>query len=489
VSSTFGALNVAASGLAAAQRALDVTGQNVANANTDGYSRQRVEFRSIGASSVPAIWSTSSGIGDGVNADDVTRVRDAFLESRAQVEHSANAQLTAADAAYTQVQQAFREPGDTGLQSQLTGMWNAWHDVASSKGATAQNTALLATTQTLVDGLHSTAASLDAQWNQSASSLQSLVADVNGTAANIAQLNHAISQATAAGQSPNELLDKRDALVLGLSDQIGATSQTRPDGTVDVSVGGVTLVSGTNVNKLAVAGSPDPAHAQDAVPATTDPAYLVSGRPRIVSVVGNAVVSAGGTAAGQLTAMTSIIPSYHAQLDAIASALAAAVNGQQTQGYDNHGDPGAALLGPSAGTQVTAANISLLTTDPAKIAASKLGPTTGPGGTTVPAADGSNADAIGQLGSGNGSVDATYRAMITQLGVQAASTSRNLDIQTTVTSTVDADREGVSGVSTDEEMTNMLQYQNSYSASARMVSAIDQMMDTLINHMGLVGNV
>ena len=485
MSSTFGALNRSSSGLAAAQRALDVTGQNVANANTVGYSRQRVDFTSVGGSTVPAVFSTSDAVGDGVNADAVTRVRDAFLESRAQVEHGKSAQLTAEDDTYTSLQQAFREPGDTGLQAQLTDMWSAWHDVASSKGATAASSALLETTQTLVDGLNSTAAVLDGQWTETLSDLQSLVSGVNAAATNIAQLNKAISQATASGQSTNELLDQRDTLVLQLSEQIGATSQTRDDGTVDVAVGGVSLVHGSTTTALSVAGSGDPADDR-ATPATSDPAYLVTGRPRIVTSVGGTAVAAGGTAGGQLNALTTIIPGYHDQLDVLAGSLATAINGQQAEGFDTSGTAGADLLGTATGTgTVTAASIRLLTKDPAKLAASSVGKDSAGNA----ASDGGNADAMGQLGSGATSVDTAYRAMITTLGVQAATVSRNLEIQSTVTTTVDTDRESVSGVSTDEEMANMLQFQNTYSASARMISAIDQALDTLINHMGLVGNV
>ena len=130
--STFSGLNAATTALWAQRRALDVTGQNIANVNTEGYSRQRVDLQAIGGSVVPAFYSTSPGIGAGVSADDVTRIRDAFLEGRGHTEHANSARLTAETDAYELVEQAFREPGDTGIQSLLSDMWNGWQDVANN---------------------------------------------------------------------------------------------------------------------------------------------------------------------------------------------------------------------------------------------------------------------------------------------------------------------------------------------------------------------
>ena len=159
--STFSGLNTAASALYAAQRAIDVTGQNVANVNTDGYSRQRVNLQSIGAAAVPAVWSTSNQVGQGVNSDSVIRIRDAFLESQAQMQHAATANLTVQSATLTSVEQSFQEPGTTGLQSMMTAMWSGWSDIANhptDPGARAQ---LLQRTQSVVSGLHSVSGSLN----------------------------------------------------------------------------------------------------------------------------------------------------------------------------------------------------------------------------------------------------------------------------------------------------------------------------------------
>ena len=130
--STFSGLNTATTSLWAQRRAMDVTGQNIANVNTEGYSRQRVDLKAIGGSVVPAFYSTSPGIGAGGSADDVTRIRDAILEGRGHTEHANSAQLIAETEAYELVEQSFREPGETGIQSLLSDMWKGWLDVANN---------------------------------------------------------------------------------------------------------------------------------------------------------------------------------------------------------------------------------------------------------------------------------------------------------------------------------------------------------------------
>ena len=177
--STFSALNTASLALYAQQRAIDVTGQNIANVNTDGYSRQRVDMQSIGGSTVPAIWSLSSQVGQGVNADQVTRIRDAFLEARAQTEHASTASLTVQNDTLAQIEQSFQEPGSTGIQSMLTNVWAGWSDIHNNPTDPGARSQLLQRTQTLVAGLHTVAASLDGQWTNTQDSLDTLVTDVN----------------------------------------------------------------------------------------------------------------------------------------------------------------------------------------------------------------------------------------------------------------------------------------------------------------------
>lgn len=463
--STFSSLNAASTALWAQRRGLDVTGQNIANVNTEGYSRQRAELQSIGGSVVPAFYSTSPAIGSGVSAEDVQRIRDSFLEGRGHTEHARNARLAVEADTLGRVQTAFREPGDTGIQSLLADVWDGWEDVANQPDTNAARAQVMQRMETLVGGIQFSNASLEAEWTQTRENLDVLVKDVNAAAASISQLNEAIRGASLTGLPANELKDKRDVLVMKLADQVGATVRPGQHGMLDVVVGGMTLVAGSSASALAVAGLREPDLATGA------------NQPRIVTAVGGHAVGVDGTAGGQLTALTAIIPKFRTELDKVAASLAQALNSGQAAGFDLTGVQGTPVLGP-AGT-VTARNIELLFTDPRRLAASGIG-----GSANF---DNSNADAIGKLRDAPAGVDATYRSMIVELGVQAAVTMRNSGIQSVISTQVDAAREAVAGVNLDEEMTIMLSFQHAYSAASRLVTAIDEALDTLINRTGLVG--
>jgi flagellar hook-associated protein FlgK len=464
--STFSGLNAATTSLWAQRRAIDVTGQNIANVNTEGYSRQRAEMQAMGGSAVPAFYSTSTGIGAGVNADKVIRIRDAFLEGRGHTETANSARLTAVNETFELVEQAFREPGDTGIQSLMADMWAGWGDVANHPEDPAARGQVIQRLNTLVGGIQFSQAQMGAQWDQTRENLGVLVDDVNASAETVATLNQAIQRALQSEMPANDLMDQRDLLVTKLAEQIGATVRPGEFGVVDVMVGGISLVAGPTATKFAVTGSIDP----DTV--TADP-------PRIVTAGSGYAVRPGGRAEGQLTALNDIIPGYRGKLDGVAADLAASINGLHTTGaFDAAGNPGTELLGPVPGP-VTAKNLTVLITDPSLIAASSV-----PGAANT---DNGVAKAIANLRQSTTGTDAQYRSMIVELGVQAAVADRNLGIQHVITAQVDAARESVAGVNIDEEMTNMLAYQHAYSAAGRLVTTIDEMLDVLINRMGIVG--
>jgi flagellar hook-associated protein 1 len=470
VTGTFGGLNTARTALWANQRGLDVTGQNIANVNTAGYSRQRVELQSLGGTAVPAIHSTYDNVGEGVSAEKVTRVRDAFLEARGQLEHATTASLTVADDTLAAIEDAFREPGKTGIQAQLSEMWAAWGDVHNNSTDPGARSQVLQRTETLVAGIRTTRATLDEQWSQNFDSLDTLVEDVNATALAVADLNDSIRRATQAGLPSNVLADKRDLLVMKLADQVGAVARPAEDGQVTVAVGGATLVSGGTTLKLAVLGSNDPDDL------ATDP-------PRIVTAPGGGLVRPGGTADGQLTAMTATIPSYRNAIDSVARQLATQLNTAHGAGYDQYGTAGEPLLGNGTSTlpvdpaTITAENLTLRVSDPKKLAAAALSPTAAGGS---PSADNGNADALYQLSLSATGTDTTYRQMIVSLGVEAATATNRLTTQSVIGAQVDASRESVAGVNLDEEMTNLLQFQHGYAAAGQLVSTINSMLDTLM---------
>ena len=473
--STFSGLNTATTALWAQQRGLDVTGQNIANVNTAGYTRQRVEMQSIGGNAVPASYAISNQVGQGVDADKVIRIRDAFLEGRAQLEGAATAELTARDAALGQIEQAFREPGTTGISAKLTAVFKAWSDVSNHPLEDGARTAVLQNTATLVAELKTTDATLEKQWVQTRDSLDVLAAEVNSKTSQIAELNTAIKRATQAGLPVNELADKRDVLVQDLAAAVGATSSPAADGQVNVSVSGAMIVAGGATLSISAVG-------------TTDPTDAAPGNPQFRTSPGDVALAVGGTAGGQLTALTVTIPGYRKALDGVAVTLAKEFNTAHMAGFDRAGVAGGEMFDDGSGTvpvdtsatsTITAANLRLKITDISKLAAATVG--------GVQTSDGRNAAAISNLKDSTTGAVVGYRKLIVALGVEASVATSSLQTQTVISSQVDASRESVSGVNLDEEMTNMLQFQHAYSAAARMITTIDETLDVLINRTGRVG--
>jgi flagellar hook-associated protein 1 FlgK len=460
----FGTIGTALSALQAERKALEVTGQNIANANTAGYTRQRAVMTAVGGSVIPAMYSKSDGVGAGVNLSDVQRLQDAFLEQRANTENGTLNNLQSMQGTLSDIENSFGEPGDGGLQALLSSYWNGWDDVANNPGDSAARTALIGTAQSLATGLNVAAGSLSSQWKSSSESLQTIVNNVNGTAANIASLNKAIVAATSAGNHPNDLMDQRDLLIRQLSTQIGATTRVNSDGSTDVFVGGSALVSGSLSRQLTVSG----ATAIDQ--ASSNPVSLSW------ADTGQVVNTASGQVGGLLNALNSTLPSYASQLDAVAAQLVTSVNAQQGAGYDLNGAAGGPFFDPA---KTTAASITVVLTDPDGVAASSNPPTLDADGNPVVSLDGSNAQKFANF-SGTGA-DALYRQMIVKLGSESQSAQQKVTTQQSVVQQIQQSRDSAAGVDLDEEQTNLITYQQAYNAAAKFLSVIDSVLDTLIN--------
>jgi len=452
--SGFSALNVGSQALNAAQRALDVTGQNVSNVNTDGYSRQRVQQTSRGASVIPALWSRSNASAGGVDVTGTQRIRDGFLEARAQQEHATYAGLTSLSGTYTDLESTFGEPSQTGLQAQMTSFWNSWQDLSNSPSDAGPASLVLEQAKTVAGTVNGFATQLTQQWAATRDQIDSTVADVNSLTAEVARLNGAIRSATLNGGAPNELSDQRDVLVLRIAEATGAVATPGDNGVVNLTLAGRTLVSVISSEKLQAQGPTS----YPSAPGTVSITWAATGQPATI---------ASGTLDGQLTALNVTIPGAMTGLDAVAAKLVTTVNSQQASGFDRAGNSGAAVF---SGT--TAATLAVVMTDPAGVAASSAKP---------PVLNGDNAITMSAHASDTTGPDAAYRDMMVQLGVQSQSIQRQTETQQAVSGRVDDARLSVSGVSIDEEMTNLLAFQHAYSAAAKYISTIDATLDTLIS--------
>jgi flagellar hook-associated protein 1 len=455
--SGFSSLNVGSQALYAAQRALDVTGQNVSNVNTEGYSRQRVQQTSRGASIIPAMWSRSDAVAGGVDITGTQRIRDGFLEARAQQEHATYAGLSAMSGTYTDLESTFGEPRETGLQAQMTSFWNSWQDVANSPGDAGPASLVLEQAKTVAGTVNGFAEQLTAQWAATRDQVDSTVGEVNSLTAQVASLNGAIRSAILNGGAPNELSDQRDVLVLRVAEATGAVATAGDNGVVDLTLAGRTLVSGIRSEQIQAQGPTSYPSALGTVSFT----WAATGQPAAI---------VNGTLQGQLTALNATIPTAMADLDKVAASLVATVNTQQASGFDRAGNAGTPIF-----TGATAATLTVVLTDPAGLAASSQAP---------PVLNGDNASTMSAHAGDPTGPDTAYRDMMVQLGVQSQTIHQRAETQQAVSGRVDDARESVSGVSIDEEMTNLLAFQHAYSAAAQYISAINGTLDTLIHMTG-----
>ena len=440
--STWAGISTALSSLRTQRVAIDVAGQNIANVNTPGYVRQRVDM--------------TAGIG--VNVSAISRLHNGILGDRSRTESAQLQNLSIASNVVNDVEGVFPEPTTYGFQEKLDALWSSFSNVARDPNNAAARVQVLSQANAAADWLNNAATELEDITANYSSALANLVTTVNGYAKELSELNVAVSQSVENTQAANALLDRRGYVADQLAQLVGGSYHTNDSNQLSVTLGGGTLAGPSTYATLQVASAGGVTSLQWAGDSTT------------------ATVTSGA-ANGYLTAVNTTVDSWMTTLDSVASALTTTVNAVQTTGFDRDGNAGANLF---SGT--TAATISVALTDGADIAASAIAPSGG-----VASLDGSKADAMAALGTAANGPDELYQELVVSLGFaiqaadQAAATQESL--ASSITSQIDTE----SGVSIDEEMANLIAYQRAYEAAARVLTAIDAVLETLINRTGVVG--
>lgn len=472
--STFGALNTAYRGLTAAQQAMNLAGQNIDNAGTDGYTRQRIEQSAIGPLARTGLSAPAVQVGQGVSVDGIARLGSVVLDTAVRSTASAAGYTAQRSAAYQGIEAALQEPGSQGISAQLGAFWSSWQDVANQPGEPAPASALIQNGKELAAKLSTGYSTLSSQWSSTRADTQGMVTSLNDAAAQVANLNKTIRATLAAGGSANELIDSRNKLTETIASLAGGTVHEQADGTATVYLGGNAIVTGDTARTVAFTGAQS--MSDTASPA---PGLVWADRP------GLAVNLDGGKIAGNLSVLAPADPNgtggaiaeAAARYNSFATGLAQAVNMVHEQGQTGNGTTGLDFfkLDP---TLPAAQGLGVIPADATGIAA-------GAGGSG--AYDGSNADAIAQISTRTNSPDSQWHDFVTTTGstTQAAVQQENLT-DTAATTAKTAQTSGAS-VSLDEENVNLLAGQHAYQAAARVMSAIDQALDTLINHTGTVG--
>lgn len=468
MSSTFGGLNTAYRGLAAATAGLNVTGQNVANAGTAGYTRQRLDVSAAPAPARVGLGAlTASGAGQGVNVDAVSRAADEMLDTRVR-STAANAGYTVARAeTLLNIEAIMAEPGDRGVSARLDSFYAAWQDVANNPAEAAPSGVLLQESAALASQLRDSYGALEEAYTRGYTNLTSMAATLNSAASEVAELNGAIRSTLASGGSANELMDRRSQLAGQIASLAGGSVRDSGNGMVEVLVGGNALVSGERAYRLTAEGS------RTLDGAAANPARL-EWEGRSIRTVALSSGEAAGTisvltpanAAGSGGAIAEAAASYNAFTDQLVNT----VNTIHRSGQSGDGRTGLDFFTVTPGVP-SARGLGVIT-NPADIASR----TPGTGGH-----NGSTADSIAQLRVGTGTAAQTWRSFVTRVGADsAAALSSGLQAEAMA---ANASAQQISGasVSLDEESMNLISYQHAYQANARVMSAIDEMLETLIN--------
>lgn len=503
MSSTFGSLNIAKSGLQYQQIAIDTANNNIANVNTDGYVRRRAVAAEVGGPGQPVMWSRSDGHGQGVTTQSVQRLTDILLGSRVRTEHGNLSYLTVQQTSMERLESAIDEPSDNGVAQAISDFGSAWQDLVTSPDGTAARQSAVAAGQTLAAAIRTQARAVDDEVSEQAAGALQDLSDVNQGAQQMAQLNHSIFIAQANGSDVGDLEDQRDQLALDLADKAGAVTTVQPNGMYTVTIGGVALVDGVDAGTLVQTGIDPTTDTLSGGTSTGGQVQYAITKPvppgQAADTAHSSAVSVSSGDLGGVTALLNVtLTGYRQQLNTVAGNIITVVNAQHQAGFDQSGVGGEPFFQTSAASD-PAGTITVnadLVAHPDKVAASAIGGDN----------DATNADRMYQVLTGAApargpqpgspvldasstpvpgiDVEDQYRTMVAGLGSTAAGLNTQQTNQQLLTTQVDDELEQTAGVSLDEETINLMQAQRAYQASSRVLSVLDSILDTLINHTG-----
>lgn len=500
MNSTFFGLELSRRALESQQAALNTTGHNIANSNTAGYSRQVSNLKATMPLSIPNMGRNLT-LGTGVTLDTITRARDAFVDRQFRSETTKQQYWESRQDSLTKIEDVVNEPSNNSLSNDMNQFWTAWSDLSKDPENAGARSVVKERTLTLTDSFHAIATQLSDRQKDLNSQVNVKISQINTYANQIKDLNDQIKRAEVAGDNPNDLRDNRDNLVDELSKIVNVrVTETKDSSFTDrqvniyrVDIGSDTTPPQTLVNDGVV----------NQLQGVTDQIGIDigSGENDITTVQWAAGSSNGcsgildldsnmGTLQANIEIRDNYLPDLLKKYDKLAEGIVTAVNELHRTGTVNETGTATSPSDFFNSANLTASSISLdsLIDDINNIV-------TGNG----TSGDGSIASAISSLSGGWSSLsDASdykatygtslgdyYGAAVAQMGVDVQQANRMKAGEDVLVTNVTNQRQSVSGVSLDEEMTNLVKFQKSYTAAARMVTMMDDMLDTIVSKMGI----
>lgn len=477
IRSTFATLNLANRALVSQQLGLDITGHNIANANTDGFTRQAAEMQaSIPFTVVGTTRPQQPGqLGTGVDVVNIRRFRDGFLDLQFRGEQQLLGQWQAREDAITKVEQAFNEPSQEGLAAAMSKFWNSWSSLANNPESQSFRKSLVENAATLTSQMNQLHRSLSNQQRDLDRQVQLRVTDINNLTDQIARLNDQITRIVGAGDQPNDLRDQRDVLLDQLSKIVNLTYSEGSNGAITVNIGGRTAVYGNQSFHLKT--QEDPVTGFSSVYWADD--FREAQQPPIPL---DAASITSGQLYGDIITRDKTIADLLDNLNSMAATLITQVNEAHSQGFGLNNATGTPFFAGTGADDIAVASVITSDLDNVAAASSQVSP-----------GDGSNALMIHDLqrrllmNNGGATIEDFYAGIVANLGVDSQQAKGMAKNEALLSEHLAQQRQSIGGVSLDEETTNLIRYQHAYNAAARVVTAVDEMLDRIINNMGIVG--
>ncbi|MCG8540284.1 MAG: flagellar hook-associated protein FlgK [Clostridia bacterium] len=477
MTSTFSGFSIARSGIFASQRALNVNSHNIANANTPGYTRQRLDV----SPSNPIILGNGQGVmGTGVDTDNISQIRDEFLDLRYRDENTTFGEWEARSDILKYVENIFNEPSDSGVQKVSDNFFNSLQEL--SKGADDLSTRALVRESAIsfTTSVKHMVHQFETLQKDTDFEITATVNQINGYAEEIAKLNEAIRISELDGSKANDLRDERNLLLDELSELVNVDYYEDGNQRFSVLLNGRPLVSHDKTNKLTYSKRNTELNSYDAVGLhEVQWEDDIKFKPKSGKLKG--LIDMRDNISGEEKG----IPYYMERLNHFTAVFAEEMNNIHRGGFTLNGTTGIDLFTFNPADAAKSISISNdIEDDLANIAASSIA-------TGLPQ-NGENALRMADARHdstlyGWGSPEDFFASMVSNLGVDRQGAIRMVKNGSVLLNQVEANRQSISGVSLDEEMANMIQFQHSFNANSRMITTMDEMIDTIINRMGIVG--
>lgn len=517
--STFHGIETAKRSLFSQTAWMNTTGHNIANASTEGYSRQIV--RLVASRPIEAPGFTKSGmpgqLGTGVEYESITRVRDTFLDQQYWNANRSLGEWEIQADTLSKLETIFNEPSESGLQTVINNFWTSWSDLSNDPENITARKIVRENALAMIDAFNETSKKIADLQGDLTRSIDVKSSTINTLSSQIASLNLEISRIEGFGDNANDLRDQRDLIIDELSKIVNVTVVEEDRG-YTVTAAGIELVNGPD---FATVSASDWESAYSGGSLTSGELFgIIKSRDVIVDDYSDQLDALVNTIANGEVTLTipagSVLPEgtvlnnitytgTNRTLTADLTVTVKGINGLHQLGYSNTNPAraGQALFTSSDGGNITASTIQLnpnIESDPNLIASSMRVQTSTTGDTVV---TGNNTLALlmsqlnelpfsfASITSNNGLTTGTigdyYQSILGQLGVESSEATRQVSNNTLLVDQIDGQRQSVSGVSLDEEMSNLIKFQHAYSAAARFMTTMDENLDKVINGMGVVG--